>query len=86
MYKIEYDKQVLKSIEKIPKKDKIAILDKIEALSFKPRPDGAVTMKGKYNGYHRIRIGNYRVVYNIHDKLLIILVLKIGQRGSIYMD
>lgn len=86
MYKIEYAKQVLKSIEKFPKKDKIAILEKIESLATTPRPIGVVSMKGEYAGYHRIRIGNYRVIYNIQDKQLLILVVKIAQRGSAYTD
>lgn len=86
MYRIEYAKQVKKSIEKFPKKDKLAILEKIESLSATPRPEGVVSMKGKFAGYHRIRVGDYRVIYNIQDKQLIVLVVKIAQRGSVYTD
>jgi mRNA interferase RelE/StbE len=68
MYRIEYAKQVKKSIEKFPKKDKTAILDKIESLATIPRPIGVDSMKGNFSGYYRIRIGAYRVIYSIQDK------------------
>lgn len=83
-YRIEYSKHILKSIEKIPKKDKLAIFEKIEALAINPRPEGVKSLKGTLAGYHRIRVGNYRVIYHIEDKKLIILVVKIAQRGEVY--
>lgn len=86
MYKIEYAKQVKKGIEKFPKKDKIAILEKIESLAITPRPEGVVKMKGGFDSYHRIRIGDYRVIYSIEDKKLLILIVKIAQRGGVYKD
>lgn len=86
MYRIEYAKQVKKNMEKFPRRDKVTILEKIESLAITPRPDGVVSMKGEFAGYYRIRVGSYRVIYNIEDKKLIILVVKIAQRGSVYTD
>lgn len=86
MYRIEYAKQVKKDLEKFPKRDRLAILEKIESLTTMPRPNGVISLKGKSAGYYRIRMGDYRVIYTIEDKQLIILIVKIGQRGSVYSD
>ncbi len=47
-----------------------------------PRPSGCKKLKGK-QGY-RIRIGNYRVIYEIHDKILTIDIIAIGDRKDVY--
>lgn len=86
MYSIEYAKQAKKSMDKFPKKDQLAILEKIESLTANPRPNGVVRMQGKFAGYYRIRIGNYRAIYGIQDKKLLILILKIARRGNVYGD
>jgi mRNA interferase RelE/StbE len=56
---------------------------KIQKLAENPRPDGVVKMKGADNEY-RIRIGDYRVRYEINDKELIILLLQCKHRKDIY--
>jgi mRNA interferase RelE/StbE len=50
-----------------------------------PRPNGYKKLKGNENLY-RIRSGNYRVVYQIQEKVLIVLVVRIGDRKDIYSD
>jgi len=74
---------MLKSkLEKIPEPDysrvKVAILD----LAGNPRPRGCKKMKGR-EGY-RIRQGNYRIIYEIHDNTLTVLVLVAGHRKDVY--
>jgi len=47
-------------------------------------PDPATTkMKGD-NPFHRIRVGDYRIIYEIHEDILVIMVLKIGHRKEVY--
>ena len=84
MYKIEYDRRVVKDIERLSKRDKQAIIEKIEELAKEPRPFGVKPLKGEYAGYHRVRVGNYRIVYEIMDKKLVILILKIADRKDVY--
>jgi mRNA interferase RelE/StbE len=55
----------------------------IDALRADPRPPGAKHLAGP-DDLWRIRVGSYRVVYTIEDGRLIVLVLKLGPRGSIY--
>ena len=49
-----------------------------------PRPAGAKKLKGR-EGW-RIRVGDYRVIYEIHDKILQIIVIEIGHRRDVYRD
>lgn len=59
------------------------IAAKIQHLAEEPRPDGVTKMKGTDNEY-RIRIGDYRVRYEIDDKELIILLLQCKHRKDVY--
>ncbi|MDH3360569.1 MAG: type II toxin-antitoxin system RelE/ParE family toxin [Desulfobulbaceae bacterium] len=82
-YSIAFRPSVLKSIKKLPKRDLVRIKKRIDALA-NNLPDPATTkMKGN-NPFHRIRSGDYRIVYEIHDDKLVILVVKIGHRKDIY--
>lgn len=85
MYRIEYDKKVAKTLEKIPKRDREAIKNKIDKLAQEPLPSGVEPLKGQYAGYYRIRFGDYRIIYEIRNGQLLILIVKIGNRKEIYM-
>ena len=82
-YSVEFRPAVLKSIERLPKKELRRIKKKIDGLS-ENLPDPATTkMKGN-NPFHRVRTGNYRIVYQILEDRLIILVVKVGHRKDVY--
>jgi len=55
----------------------------IEALAVTPRPPGAIQLAGG-DGELRIRVGDYRIIYDIEDDALVVLVLRIGHRGDVY--
>ena len=82
-YSIEFRPAVLKSIKRFPKRELRRIKKKIDSLA-EDLPDPATTkMKGN-NTFHKIRSGDYRIVYEIHEHRLVILVVKIGHRKDIY--
>ncbi|MBC8393911.1 MAG: type II toxin-antitoxin system RelE/ParE family toxin [Deltaproteobacteria bacterium] len=82
-YSVEFRPAVLKSIKRFPKKELRRIKKKIDNLA-ENLPDPATTkMKGN-NSFHRIRVGVYRIVYEIHEDRLLILVVKIGHRKDVY--
>jgi mRNA interferase RelE/StbE len=54
----------------------------IEALAEVPRPPGAVQLKG--TGFLRVRVRDYRIVYEIADDVLLVLVVRIGRRRHVY--
>ncbi len=82
-YSIEFRPSVLKNLERFPKRDLVRIKKKIEELG-RDLPDPNTTkMKGNHS-FHRVRTGDYRIIYEIQDDRLIILVVKIGHRKDVY--
>jgi len=81
-YKISIRRKAQKQLAKIPANDYKKIKQAILDLTQDPRPPGAKKLKGR-QGW-RIRKGDYRVIYEIQDDLLIIIVLDVGNRKDIY--
>jgi len=70
-------------MKRLPKRDLRRIKRKVDDLA-ENLPDPAATkMKGN-NTFHRIRVGDYRIVYEIHEDRLIILIVKVGHRKDVY--
>ena len=84
-YRIEVKKSAAKSLRKIPKADQKRIADKIDSLAENPPNPDTTKMKGN-NPFHKVRVGDYRIVYEIHEAVLSILIVKIGHRKDIYKD
>jgi mRNA interferase RelE/StbE len=84
-YRIEFAKSAAKSFRKLPKKIRKALTIKIDSLSSVPRPQGSEKLEGGED-LHRIRQGDYRVIYQIKDRVLLVLVVKVGHRREIYRD
>lgn len=83
VYNIEFKPSALKSLKHFPKRDLLRIKKKIIDLSMNP-PDLATTkMKGN-NSFHKVRIGNYRILYEIHEQRLVVVIIKIGHRKDEY--
>ena len=84
-YHVEVKWSAAKALKKIPKADKKHIADKIDSLAEDlPNPD-TTKMKGN-NPFHRIRVGDYRIIYEIQEDVLLILVVKIGHRKDVYRN
>lgn len=82
-YKVELSNTAFKALKKIPKNDVHKILDMMKGLAEKPFPYGSIKLEGEDNTY-RIRSGDYRIIYELHNDILMILVLKIGHRKDVY--
>jgi len=83
-YRLEFRRSVSKDLRAIPKKDIRRILERIEALPSNPRPAGCEKLSGLER--YRIRQGRYRILYEIIDDRLLITVVKIGHRRSVYKN
>lgn len=57
--------------------------DAIGGLASSPRPPGCLRMEGE-DGFYRVRVGDHRIIYQIQDAVLLVLVVKIGNRREIY--
>ena len=69
-------------IEALPKQDRRRIVAKITSLSRDPRPPGCEKLSG--HEQYRLRQGNYRILYEIQDLHLIVVVVKVGHRRDVY--
>ena len=82
-YSVEFRPAVLKSLKGLPKKNLRRIKKRIDDLAVN-LPDPVTTkMKGN-NSFHKIRSEDYRIIYEIHDDRLVILVVRIGHRKDVY--
>jgi len=81
-YELFFRPSVAKDLEAIPTADVRRIMEKIEGLREDPRPVAAVKLSGK--DYYRLRQGNYRIIYEIQDGRLIVLIVRVGHRQSVY--
>jgi mRNA interferase RelE/StbE len=84
-YTIEFSKLVSKSLKKIPNNEARKILRKAEALITNPYPNGFKKIQGEENLF-RIRSGDYRILYRVFEKRLVILVVNVGHRKDIYQS
>jgi mRNA interferase RelE/StbE len=85
MYRIEITISAAKALKKIPKSDRKCIADKIDSLAEKPPNPSTTKLKGN-NPFHKVRVGDYRIIYEIQNDVLIILIVKIGHRKDIYRN
>lgn len=81
-YTIQIERSAQKQLAKIPGPYFETITEKILSLEKNPRPPGCKKLTGRESW--RIRVGDYRIIYNISDRLLQILVIDIGNRKDIY--
>ena len=84
-YSITFARSARKELEKLPSQAASRILERIENLASTPRPVGSVKLKGEVNLW-RIRVGDYRVVYEIDDLKRSVDVSVIRHRKDVYRD
>jgi mRNA interferase RelE/StbE len=82
-YLIEFSKRAEKQFLALPQSVQERLIPQINALAENPRPSKIKKLVGEENQY-RIRVGDYRIVYQIQDQLLLIVILKIGHRSEVY--
>ncbi len=83
-YKVIFTKSVKKDFRKIPKLQVSKILNEISDLAKNPRSFKTKKLRGEK--LYRLRVGNYRVIYDIQDNLMLIFVVKLGHRSDIYRN
>jgi len=82
-YRIEFAPSARRQLQKLPNEIRVRVAAALSALSAEPRPPGVKKLSGEESLY-RIRVGDYRIIYQIREKELIVLVVKIGHRGEVY--
>ncbi len=80
-YAVEWKPSVRKQIRKLDPTVRRRVIEAVADLGRDPRPVGSVTLAGS-PGWRRIRVGGYRVIYEVHDEALVVLVLRVGSRAG----
>ena len=83
MYEIKFSKKAEKAYRKLPGDVRVRIDQKLSYLRLTPRGPDTKKLVGEQNAY-RTRVGIYRIVYEIEDDKLIVWILDVGHRSSIY--
>ena len=81
-YQVILPKSAQKALDRLPDETANRILDALSELKEQPRPVGCKKLRGETAW--RIRVGDYRIIYEIHDKVLQIIVITIGHRREVY--
>jgi mRNA interferase RelE/StbE len=82
-YSVQIDGRAVKEIAKLAKDIQRRILVRIESLATNPRPNGVDKLEGNDELY-RVRVGDYRIIYQIRDRELIVLIVRVGHRREVY--
>jgi mRNA interferase RelE/StbE len=82
VYSVTIERDARKTLARVPAADSRRLLTAIAALSANPRPPGCKKLVDR-DGW-RIRVGNYRVIYDINDDGLTVLVVTVATRGDVY--
>jgi mRNA interferase RelE/StbE len=81
-YSIRIKRSAAKEIEALPRQDRARVVDRIATLADNPRPPGCEKLSG--TDKYRLRQGDYRILYQIVDRELIVTVVRVGHRREVY--
>lgn len=82
-HRVTIERSALRDLKRVPLHVRDRIDKHIQALADNPRPQGVEKLSGSDCSY-RIRVGGYRILYEVHDETLHVLVVKIGHRRDVY--
>jgi len=82
-YRIEVDRAAVKALAGFDTRIRTKLSAAIDALADDPHPAGSIKLAGGSGEWH-IRVGDYRIVYEIHDSRLVVLVVRVAHRREVY--
>lgn len=82
-YHIVIERGAQRTLRKLDAVARRRVVSAIDALAANPRPAGCCALTG-YPGVYRLRVGEYRIVYDTHDSEVIVYVIRVGHRREVY--
>ncbi|MDE0652090.1 MAG: type II toxin-antitoxin system RelE/ParE family toxin [bacterium] len=82
-YNVEIARRAVKTIAQLPRTDQLRVRAAIDLLADEPRPPGCVALAGEESVY-RVRVGDYRILYEVIDARLVIQVVRVAHRREAY--
>lgn len=83
-YEVLIEPAARRVLTKLPQNIQARLMAQIEALSVNPRPHGAIKLSGQEA--YRVRVGDFRIIYAVIDRRLLVVVVKVGHRRDVYRD
>ena len=84
-YQVEFTRAADRDIRRLERDVLRRIKQKTQALADNPRPDGVVKLQGGEKTY-RVRVGDYRILYELEDEAFLVLVVRVAHRREVYGD
>jgi len=82
-YRVDIARRALKALATLPRRDQQRVRAALDLLAEQPRPPGCVALVGEAHAF-RVRVGDFRIVYEVFDDRLVVQVIRIGRRRNIY--
>ena len=82
IYSLRIKGSAAKALRRIGREDRIRLIEAIDRLRAEPTAGSA--LKGEFAGLRRLRVGSYRIIYEVIRGELVVLVVRVGHRGSVY--
>lgn len=82
-YHVDIARRAVKALAALPRREQQRIRAAIDLLADNPRPPGCVAMTGEAHAY-RVRVGDYRIIYEVLDDRLVVQVVRVGHRRDVY--
>ncbi|WP_197149307.1 type II toxin-antitoxin system RelE/ParE family toxin [Synechococcus sp. CBW1108] len=82
-YGVLLSRRAVRSLADLQRRDQQRMRAAIDLLAENPRPPNCVALQGE-TGVYRVRVGDYRIVYEVFDRVLVVQVVRIGHRREVY--
>jgi mRNA interferase RelE/StbE len=83
-YEVVLHREAYREIKALPKTVRKQVVEVIDRLAAEPRPPGATQLKGR-KGAFRVRVGNYRILYEVHATEVVVYVIGVAHRREVYV-
>ncbi len=82
-YEVQWHRAARREVRRLPLRDQQRITAQVEGLASDPQPAGCRRMSGPHDAW-RIRVGRYRVVYQIHGNVALVFIVRVAKRDEVY--
>ncbi|MEK7847294.1 MAG: type II toxin-antitoxin system RelE/ParE family toxin [Chloroflexota bacterium] len=83
MYEVYLERRAERDLKRLPEEQFQRVASQLKALADNPRPVGSRKLSGS-KSYWRVRVGDYRIVYEIDDEVRAVRVMRVRHRGKVY--
>ena len=83
-YRLELSRTALRGLEQLPPQMRERLTAHLSGLTTDPRPLHSRHLQGHLTGFRRLRVGDYRAIYQVDDEQQCVTVVRVGPRSSVY--